>query len=203
MKIHEVISTNEGPVNNLAKLVTRTVRGVPKTVSRVDPAAIKDFNSGLKTYHHTPNWHGSGQFAAGEKIPAELTSITKGMFAGTNKLAATYAAPRNVKSLAYVDPKTGRHTLVFDPADRTAIQAYRPVHSTFSGDTFKRTVDKKSLGGSEYISTQPGAPISQKTIEDPIAYMQAAGWDVKFDANIASLRDSLKKSNIPHNAENM
>ena len=203
MKIYEVISTDEGLVSGLAKLVARTVRGVPKTVSRVDPAAIKNFNSGLKTYHHTPNWHGSGQFAAGQAIPAELTRVTKGMFAGDSKLAAAYAAPRNVKSLAYVDPKTGRHTLVFDPADRTAIQAYRPVETTFPGDSFKRTVDKKSLGGNEYISTNPDAPISQRVINDPIKHMQTAGWDVKFDANIASLRDALKKSNISHNAENM
>lgn len=203
MRIIEVI----GPIDeNLARTLTQVGKNVYSRVSgravnpvhRIDPEPIQDFQKGLKTYHHTPNWHGSGTSPA-----PELTRTTRGLFAGDPKLVATYAVPRNVASVAYIDPKTGQNVIVFNPSDRAAIQAYRPTLSTFDPKGYSRTVDKKSLGGSEYISKNPSNPTSQKTIDDPLKHLVDSGWTVRFDPNLAALKNTLKQANISHSAENL
>ena len=203
MRIHEIISpVNEGIIGALAKVgknaYSRISGRAVNPVHRIDPAPIDDFQKGLKTYHHTPNWHGSGTSPR-----AELTQSTRGLFAGDPKLVATYAVPRNVSSVAYIDPKTGQHVIVFNPADRASIQAYRPTLSTFDPDGFSRTLDKKSLGGSEYISKTPNKPSSQQTINDPLKHLEDNGWTVKFDKDLSNVKDRLSSANIAHSAENL
>jgi hypothetical protein len=108
-----------------------------------------------------------------------------------------------VSSVAYIDPKTGQHVIVFNSADRAGIQAYRPTLSTFSPKGFSRTLDKKSLGGSEYIAKTPNKPDSQTTIEDPLKHLANNGWTVKFDSNLTTVKNQLKQAGISHSAENL
>lgn len=207
MRIHEIISpVNEGVIGTLAKGAVQAGKNAFSRISgravnpvhRIDPAPIDDFQKSLKTYHHTPDWHGSGTSPR-----PELTQSTRGLFAGDPKLVATYAVPRNVSSVAYIDPKTGQHVIVFNSADRASIQAYRPTLSTFDPKGFNRTLDKRSLGGSEYIAKTPNKPASQTTIEDPLKHLANNGWTVKFADNLSAIKNNLKQTGISHSAENL
>lgn len=205
MRIYEVTEAGirDTVKKGARKLYTRVTGRPLDPVTRIDAEPIQDFDRDLKTYRHSADWSGSGQYKDDEPVPKELDRTTRGLFAGDSKLAAAYAVPRTVKSVAYVDPKTGDNVIAFDVSDRERIQAYRPTVSTFDPKTFKRTLDKRSLGGSEYVSDRPGKPTSQRVIDDPIAYMQDHGWRVKFVSDITKLRDQLKSAKISHNAENL
>ena len=207
MRIHEIISpVNEGVIGTLTKGAVQAGKNAYSSISgravnpvhRIDPAPIDDFQKSLKTYHHTPNWHGSGTSPR-----PELTQSTRGLFAGDPKLVATYAVPRNVSSVAYIDPKTGQHVIVFNSADRASIQAYRPTLSTFDPKGFNRTLDKRSMGGSEYIAKTPNKPASQTTIEDPLKHLANNGWTVQFADNLSAIKNNLKQTGISHSAENL
>ena len=161
-------------------------------VHRIDGENISDFSSSMRTYHHTPDWGQS--WPASGRAPKGHKKST-GLFAGEAHTAAQYSVPKATKYTQHWDDKGS--VLTFDQKDKEKIQKHRPVLSTFKKSRFKR------LDTGEHFSENPGQPVRQTTIKNPIRFMQQQGHRVQFVSNIEDHKKSLEKNNIHHDSQGL
>ena len=160
----------------------------PKYVTRVDMTPIKDFESGMKTYYGTDDWHESGL----EKKD-NFTQEMKGLYAGEPHRTALYASGNASKTrfLELNDPKTGQPVVYFDKKDIPRIRNTKTYVSVFDASRFKK------LPTGEYFSENPGKPLKQEEITDPFKYMTNNGWVVRVTDDI---QKEFKKAQQLHKA---
>jgi len=160
----------------------------PKYVTRVDMTPIKDFESGMKTYYGTDDWHQSGL----EKKD-NFTQEMKGLYAGEPHRTALYASGNASKTrfLELNDPKTGQPVVYFDKKDIPRIRNTKTYVSVFDASRFKK------LPTGEYFSGNPGKPLKQEEITDPFKYMTNNGWVVRVTDDI---QKEFKKAQQLHKA---
>ena len=164
-------------------------------VHRIDDSHIADFNKKLGTYHSSPDGSSSGQFGPGEKIPEGWKSKT-GLFAGEAAHVAPYAAPRGTSFATHAGENGEKPTLVFGEQDKEKIQSHKPTLTSFSADGFQRTA------GGEHFSPQPGKPVSQTKINNPIEHM-SQHYNVKFVPDLKTHVEGLRSQGVPHTGENL
>jgi len=164
-----------------------------KHVHRIYKTKISDFSSEMKTYQHNSDWTESGMLKKGE-TPEKGWKTSIGVFATDSHNVAPYAAPRNVKWISY--DKNGKWQLIFDKKDEKKIEENRYVISSFPKERFKYI---KTSG--EYFSEDPGVPVIQNTIDNPVKFMQKHGHTVHFVPDIDKYKKDLEKNNIEHNSE--
>jgi len=164
-------------------------------VHRIDDSHIADFNKKLGTYHSSPDGSSSGQFGPGEKIPEGWKSKT-GLFAGEAAHVAPYAAPRGTSFVTHAGENGEKPTLVFGEQDKEKIQSHKPTLTSFSADGFQRTA------GGEHFSPQPGKPVSQTKINNPIEHM-SQHYNVKFVPDLKTHVEGLRSQGVPHTGENL
>jgi len=160
----------------------------PKYVTRVDMTPITDFESGMKTYYGTDDWHESGL----EKKD-NFTQEMKGLYAGEPHRTALYASGNASKTrfLELNDPKTGQPVVYFDKKDIPRIRNTKTYVSVFDASRFKK------LPTGEYFSENPGKPLKQEEITDPFKYMTNNGWVVRVTDDI---QKEFKKAQQLHKA---
>ena len=160
----------------------------PKYVTRVDMTPITDFESGMKTYYGTDDWHQSGL----EKKD-NFTQEMKGLYAGEPHRTALYASGNASKTrfLELNDPKTGQPVVYFDKKDIPRIRNTKTYVSVFDASRFKK------LPTGEYFSENPGKPLKQEEITDPFKYMTNNGWVVRVTDDI---QKEFKKAQQLHKA---
>ena len=160
----------------------------PKYVTRIDMTPIEDFESGMKTYYGTDDWHESGL----EKKD-NFTQEMKGLYAGEPHRTALYASGNASKTrfLELNDPKTGQPVVYFDKKDIPRIRNTKTYVSVFDASRFKK------LPTGEYFSENPGKPLKQEEITDPFQYMMNNGWVVRVTDDI---QKEFKKAQQLHKA---
>jgi hypothetical protein len=167
-------------------------------VTRIDPRRIRDFSAKMNTYYHTDDWRQSGQFPAGEKIPAEFSGKVKGVFAGDPLFTALYATGSSAETRYVAKYGPGQPTVWFDKNDIPKLKNKQSYLTVFDAGNF----EKKPSG--EYFSSNPGRPIKQERITDPFAYIKKQGWKIQQTDDLPAVLKHLKaQDNARYGAEGM
>ena len=163
------------------------------SVYRIDKDKIDDFSSGLRTYHHTPDWKTSGTFEKESDAPPDWGKST-GLFAGQLRNIIPYATPRDTRWIVTWD--NPRPTVTFDQKDKVKIMGYRPYLSKFPASGFNQ------VPSGEFFSKTPPTANKQEVIRNPIKFIQK-WYNVNFVPDIQEFANQLKSQNIQFDAEGM
>ena len=163
-------------------------------IHRIDNTQIDNFNHKLNTYHHTADWTESGQ-AHPKDIPEEGFVKSKGLFGGDLHAIAPYTTPRGTRFIQHYDDK-GKSNIMFHVKDKHLIIAHQPTLSSFPKSRFKYLENS-----GEHFSINPGIPIQQIVIKNPINFMKRQGHKVIFVPNLDHAKKKLEQSGINHNVE--
>jgi hypothetical protein len=161
-----------------------------KYVYRLDDKRIIDFNKKMKTYHHNSNWTNSYSISAKSKSEKDYSKAT-GLFAGTKKMVAPYAAPRGLQFLKY-RLKT-KDYIVFNKEDEEKINNHETYLTKFDKKKFIELTQSNQFfyfkKDKEKIELE-----SQEIINNPIKFMESQGYEIVFVNDLKKEIERIKKN---------
>jgi len=150
----------------------------------------KDFSKDQRKYIHSPNWDKSGSLE--NRKHADLNWKTdKVTFGGKPSETSSYAVPRNVRSIKFVVPMTGKSHIVFDKKDEKRIRNNKSMESVWTGGKQSKFKSLRKGGMDEEISKDPGRPSKQQIIQDPVKHLEKQGHTVHFIEDLDEQRKLL------------
>lgn len=153
-----------------------------KTVHRIDPNLINDFEKTPKTYYHTSDWTASGDSPEG--LPVNDIKKSTGLFAGEKKhiapFAVTAAAGRDAKFITTAGK--GRPNLVIDKKTHSKLKTGNAFLSSFAAPNFSQT------HSGEYFSGSPGKTTKQQRIRNVPRFLKR-----HFNVNVVDDIDAHHK----------
>ena len=157
----------------------------PQLVYRIDSHRIPDFEKNLKTYYHNKDFSVSGR----SDFEGSVGKV-KGVYAADRLFTALYATgssegKNRTKYVAIYGP--GQPTVYFNKKDQSRIQGNRSWITAFDASKFRK------LPSGEYFSENPGAPVSQQQISDPLSYIRSQGWQVDFVDDLEPVLKHVKR----------
>ena len=169
----------------------------PQTVTRVDSHLIKDFAADMQTYYHTDDWSESGQFPDGATIPKRFTKKVQGVYAGDPTFTALYATGNSEETRYVAKYGPGQPIVWFDKKDLPSMRDKKSYLTVFDASNFKK------VPSGEYFSSDPGKPIEQQQITDPLQYIKNQGWVIRVTDDLPAVLNKLKAQDFRYGAEGM
>lgn len=172
------------------------------TVTRIDSKPINDFAQNMQTYYHSKDFSMSGQFPKDAKIPKEYSGKMTGVYAGDPLFTAPYATGNANQTRYVAQYGPGQPILYFDRKDIPAMRNRRTYLTVFDASRFAK------LPTGEYFSSDPGDPLKQQEITDPLQHIQDQGWTVRVVDDLSAVLAKIKKAaaqdqSVKYGAEGM
>jgi D-alanyl-D-alanine carboxypeptidase/Mannosyl-glycoprotein endo-beta-N-acetylglucosaminidase len=171
--------------------------GKAKLVYRVDSGKrITNYSKNMNTYYHNDDFTESGSYWEG------ATGSFQGVYAHPKLQHVALYATGSSKTTRYVAVYNSEPPVVyFDEKDTQKLKSNKSILSAFD----VKNGNWREVPSGEYISEDPGKPVWQKQIKDPIAFIEDQGWQVEFvddlSAKLGEVQARAKGTNLKFGAE--